>query len=281
MRLRFLPPIAALLCASHVAFATAALASPAKSVAVEIPRAGGALRAQLYKPDGDGPFPTVIGLHGCAGLASQGAPVRSRYADWAEQLLKTGHAVLLPDSYGSRELGPQCHAKTRRMTARRERLVDINAARHWLAEQPWVVRHRIGLIGWDVGASALLWAVRPQTVLAKGEPEFRSAVAFYPDCRSSARLGWSARVPTLVLIGGNDDIASASACRAMVDGAQGRSALTRLVVYPGAYHDFDQAGVKLHLTSAADPEAPEHGHLGFDAASRADAEKRVAHWLGR
>ncbi|MCG6207398.1 dienelactone hydrolase family protein [Rhodopseudomonas sp. HC1] len=281
MRLRFLPLIAALLCAGHVAFAPVALASPSKSVAVEIPRAGGVLRAQLYKPDGDGPFPTVIALHGCAGLTGNAAPVRPRYADWAEQLLKTGHAVLLPDSYGSRELGPQCRAKTRRMTTRRERLADISTARHWLAEQSWVARQRIGLIGWDTGASALLWAVRPQSALARGEPEFRSAVAFYPDCRSSARLGWSARVPTLVLIGGDDDITSASACRAMVDGAQGRSALTRLVVYPGAYHDFDRAEIKLHLTSVADPEAAEPGHLGFDAAARADAERRVAHWLGR
>src|SRR5919198_1892294 len=64
------------------------------------------LHAQLYKPDGDGPFPTVIALHGCGGLGSQSEPVLPRYRDWAEQLLKTGHAVLLPDSYGSRELGP-------------------------------------------------------------------------------------------------------------------------------------------------------------------------------
>lgn len=259
-----------------------AVASPAAAPErVEIPGPNGRLIAQLYKPDGAGPFPVVIAMHGCAGLSGNSAAVRPRYADWAQLLLKTGHAVLLPDTYGSRELGPQCRAKTRRMVARRERLADISAARHWLAEQSWVARERISLLGWDTGAIALLWAVRPQTALAKGEPEFRSAVAFYPDCRSSARLGWSARVPTLVLIGGSDDITSASACRAMVDGAQGRSALTRLIVYPGAYHDFDQAGVKLHLTSAADPEASEQGHLGFDPAARADAEKRVTHWLGR
>ncbi len=276
MRLPFLLSIAAWMCAGHVA-----AASPAAPEAVEIPRSGGVLRAQLYKPEGEGPFPAVIALHGCGGLSGHSAPVRPRYAEWAEQLLKTGHAVLLPDTYGSRELGPQCHAKTRRAAARRDRLADIGAARHWLAEQPWTNRQRISLVGWDTGASALLWAVRPQLALAKGEPEFRSAVAFYPDCRSSARLGWSARVPTLVLIGGNDDVSSPSACRSMVDGAQGRSALARLVVYPGAYHDFDQSGVAPHVTSAADPDVPEQGHLGFNPAARSDAEKRLAHWLGR
>lgn len=35
--------------------------------------------------------------------------------------------------------------------------------------------------------------------------DFRSAIAFYPDCRLSSGTGWSARVPTLLLIGARDD----------------------------------------------------------------------------
>ena len=67
----------------------------------------------------------MIALHGCGGLGGQSEPVQPRYRDWAEHLLKTGHAVLLPDSYGSRELGPQCHVKERRVLARRERVADV------------------------------------------------------------------------------------------------------------------------------------------------------------
>ncbi|MGP9810023.1 dienelactone hydrolase family protein [Rhodopseudomonas sp. NSM] len=275
MRLPLFLSIAILLAAGH-----AAMAAPAPEM-VDISGPGGKLGAWLYRPDGNGPFPAVVALHGCGGLVGRSGAIRPRYADWAGQLLKSGHAVLLPDSYGSRDLGPQCHARSRRSPARRERLADIGAARHWLAQQPWVARQRIGLIGWDNGASALLWAVRPQTAFAKGEPEFRSAIAFYPDCRIAARLGWSARVPTLVLIGGADDISSVPACRAMIDGARGRSALARIVVYPGAYHDFDAAGVTPHLAGADDPEVLEQGHRGFDAAARSDSERRVSHWLGR
>ncbi|ABD06566.1 Dienelactone hydrolase [Rhodopseudomonas palustris HaA2] len=275
MRLPLFLSIAILLAAGR-----AATAAPAPEM-VDLSGAGSRLSALLFRPRGDGPFPVVIGLHGCGGLVGAAGTIRPRYADWVDRLLASGHAVLLPDSFGSRDLGPQCHARNRRALARRERLADIGAARHWLAEQPFVARHRIGLIGWDSGASALLWAVRPQTALAKGDPEFRSAIAFYPDCRVSARLGWSARVPTLVLIGGDDDISSASACRAMIDGARGRSALARIVVYPGAVHDFDAAGVALHLTRGDDPEEPAQGHLGFDAGARNDAERRVMHWLGR
>jgi dienelactone hydrolase len=249
---------------------------------VDIPRDTGVLHALLYKPDGDGPFPTVIALHGCGGLASHTGPIQSRYADWAELLLKTGHAVLLPDSYGSRELGPQCRQRDRRVLARRERVADIRAARAWLLQQPWAVADRISLIGWANGASAALWAVRPQLAPARTEPDFRAAVAFYPDCRLSSGSGWSARVPTLLLIGGNDDLSSPTACRQMIDGARGRSALARIVVYPGAYQDFDRANLALHLTPAApDSDVPEHGHLGTDPTARADAQERVREWLGR
>jgi dienelactone hydrolase len=251
---------------------------------VDIAAADLTLHAQLYKPDGDGPFPTVIALHGCGGLGGHAEPVLPRYRDWAEQLLKSGHAVLLPDSYGSRELGPQCRVKERErhVLARRERVADITASRQWLAQQPWAAHDRISLIGWANGASALLWAVRPQLSSHGAEPDFRSAIAFYPDCRVSSGLGWSARVPTLLLIGAKDDVSSPSACRQMVDGARGRTALTRIEIYPGAAHDFDRANLPLHaIGGSSDAAVPEHGHIGTDTDARADSQKRVAEWLAR
>jgi dienelactone hydrolase len=275
--------VLAFLAATHFAVSWPAHATPlAGPQAVEIPSGATVLHAQLYKPDGNGPFPVVIALHGCGGLGSHSEPIQARYRDWAEQLLMDGKAVLFPDSYGSRELGPQCHIKERKITARRERVADILAARQWLMQQGWVAHDRISLLGWANGASALLWAVRPQLLLRHAEPDFRSAVAFYPDCRLSSGLGWSARVPTLVLIGAKDDVSSPPACRQMVEGAHGRSALTRIVVYPSAYHDFDRPNLPLRATDQnADAVDPEKGHVGTDADARADSQKRVAEWLAR
>lgn len=256
-------------------------AAPAPQ-AVDIPLSSGVLHAQLYKPDGEGPFPTVIALHGCAGLGDATAPVWPRYRDWALDLVRSNHAVLLPDSYGSHEFGPQCRATPARSKVRRARVADIAAARDWLVRQSWVRPDRISLIGWANGASALLWAVRPQSATREAGPDFRAAIAFYPDCRTSAGLGWSARVPTLVLIGANDDVASPPACRQMVQNAQGRSALARIVVYPGAFHGFDRADTPLRaLTDGNDATVPAHGHLGGNAEARAAAQKAVAEWLAR
>ena len=68
----------------------------------------------------------------------------------------------------------------------------------------------------------------------------------------------------------------------MIDGARGRSALTRIEVYPGAYHDFDRANFPLHaIAGTPDAAAPERGYVGTDAEARADSQKRVAEWLAR
>jgi dienelactone hydrolase len=275
------PLLAVLLLALAVMRPAGAASLPAPH-AVEITSGTTLLHAQLYKPDGNGPFPAVIALHGCGGLAGHSEPVQRRYRDWAQELLGDGKAVLFPDSYGSRELGPQCRVKERRVLARRERVTDIMAARQWLMQQPWVAHDRISLLGWANGASALLWAVRPQLSLHHIGPDFRAAIAFYPDCRLSSGLGWSARVPTLVLIGGKDDVSSPPACRQMVEGAHGRSALTRIVVYPDAYHDFDLADLPVHAVGAGnDAFDPEKGHVGTDPQARVDSQKRVAEWLSR
>lgn len=281
--MRSLPISAVLLLCAALSGARAEPSSASREVAsreVEIPSGSLVLHAQLFKPAGDGPFPTVIALHGCGGLSGRSEQVLPRYRDWAEELVKGGKAVLLPDSYGSRGLGPQCRVKERRISGRRDRVADIIAARKWLGQQAWVVPDRISLLGWASGASTLLWAVRPQ-LPEHVEPDFRSAVAFYPDCRASSGLGWSARVPTLILIGSRDDVSSPPACRQMIDDARGRSALTRIVVYPGAYHDFDRVNLPVHAVAGADAAAPERGHVGSDPEARADAEKLVSDWLAR
>ncbi len=87
-------------------------------------------------------------------------------------------------------------------------------------------------------------------------------------------------MPTLLLIGAKDDVSSPPACRQMVDGARGRSALTRIVVYPGALHDFDRANLPLHAIGGTPIAAlPERGHIGTDTASArrfAKARRRMA-----
>src|SRR5258708_11954796 len=111
-----------------LAFAADAAPTPSPRQ-VDIPLSSGILHAQLYKPDGDGPFPVVIALHGCGGLAGHSEPVQARYREWAEQLLKAGNAAVVPKSFASRELGPRCRVQDDTVLSRPQRVADIIASR--------------------------------------------------------------------------------------------------------------------------------------------------------
>jgi len=249
---------------------------------IDIPQGEAVLKATVFRPDGPGPFPAVIGLHGCDGLFSPSGNLSSRYRDWAERLSKAGYVVLYPDSFGSRGLGPQCRNRPS-ARADHERLADIATARDWLQGQSFVKADRVSLIGWSGGGISVLWAVRPHSTVKNGKPDFRSAIAFYPGCHRLDVTAWSARVRTLILIGSADDQASARACEQMVAGARGRSARTMIVVYPGAYHDFDHPNrvVQVRTGYAFSTDGSGRVHTGNNPAARADALKRVPQWLAR
>ena len=250
---------------------------------VEIPSGDVKLRATLFRPAGPGPFPAVVALHACDGLAEGESPIDDHYSEWGEQLMKTGFAVLFPDSFSSRGLASQCKQRQRAVRASQTRINDAIAARHWLQAQPFVLADRVSLMGWSHGATTALWTIRRHGRERDKTPDFRSAVALYPNCQRSGALAWSARVPTLILIGRADDWTLASACEQMIAGARGRSAGALIEVYPGAYHNFDYAKLTLQertgVTNTAN--ASGHVHVGTDVAARADAFKRVPEWFGR
>ncbi len=250
---------------------------------VEIRHGDGLLKAFLYLPDGSGPFPVVIGMHGCEGLRSPDGTIASRYRDWANRLGRAGFAVLYLDSYGSRDLGPQCRNRAMILRTNRERVAEATAAREWLQSQTFVKPDRISLLGWSTGGVSVLQAVRPRAASRDDKPDFRSAVALYPGCTRLEVTAWSTRIPTLILIGGADDRVSAKACEQMVAGARGRSARASIVVYPGAYHDFDHPSrpVQVRTGYAFSVDNSGRVHTGTNPAARADAIRRVIQFLSR
>jgi len=259
---------------------SAAIAGPES---IEIPDGDLTLHATLYRPDGPGPFPAVVALHDCGGLKQRPNTEAQLYSVWANKLVADGFVVLFPDSFGSRGLGSQCRERHRNVHASRERVADANAARVWLQAQNFVRPDRISLLGWSNGASAALWTVRLTTLPHPETADFRSAVAFYPSCRRLQAAAWSARVPTLILIGSVDDWTPAAACEQMVAGARGRSARVEIIVYPDAHHEFDRADspirLRTGLVNTADPSGRAHG--GTNPAARNDAFTRVPQWLAR
>jgi dienelactone hydrolase len=269
--------------AALAAVAGAAAGTAPAAEQVDISQSDTTLRGILFRPEGAGPFPSVVALHGCESLVNRSGKMAPHLADWGERLAAAGLAVVFPDSFGSRGLRTQCRVAERKVRSEHERVADANAARRWLQSQPWTIKNRVSVVGWANGGMASLWAVQPHAVPRDGVPDFRSAVAFYPGCRRLGELAWSARIPTLILIGKADDWTAPAACEQMVAGARGRSALASLVVYPGAYHEFDRPDYPLReLTGLAyTADGSGRAHIGTNAAARTDALMRVPEWLAR
>jgi dienelactone hydrolase len=240
------------------------------------------LKAIVYRPEGAGPFPAVVAMHDCSGLTNSTGRVASKYREWAQLLVRDGFVVLFPESYGSRGLGNQCNVRNRPIHPDREPVEDANASRRWLSQQPDVRADHISLMGWSNGASSVLWTVRPHHN-ADDIPDFRSAVALYPVCRRLESTAWSARVPTLILIGGADDVTSPEECQHMVAGAKGRSARISILIYPGAFHDFDHPNQppQERTDYAVSADGSGRIHTGTNVAARTDSLKRVPAWLAR
>ena len=63
------------------------------------------LPAVLHKPSGNGPFPAVVVLFGCEGVANPDPLDGKQQAQWIERLLGWGYVALVLDSFTPR--GPQ------------------------------------------------------------------------------------------------------------------------------------------------------------------------------
>ena len=258
--------------------------APAQSAAVTFPGPQGVeLHGALYRPAGSGPFPAVVALHGCGGLYDRGGTLNARHADWGERLAAQGFLVLLPDSFGSRELGSQCSTLDRAVRPGRERVADTFAAKAYLQGRSDVKPQSVSLMGWSHGGSTVLSTAAAGALDTSGGPAFARAVAFYPGCRAQVERGWHDRVPLQILVGDADDWTGAEACQRLTAAAQAHGEPVEITVYPGAYHDFDHPNLPVRERHGLAYSANGDGiaHVGTDPAARADALQRVPAFLAR
>ena len=255
---------------------------------VEIPSGNGKpLVGYLFKPKGQGPFPAIVAMHGCGGLGGSRAPVGQRHTDWGQQLSAKGYIVIFPDSYGSRDLGPQCLVKDRTIRPGRERVLDALLTKVWLQKRTDVLSSRVSLLGWSNGGSSVLWSVAADRKPKDDSPDFNAAVAFYPGCRvmaqSAERGGWFNRLPLLILIGESDTWTPAEPCKQLITLAKAAGSQADIVVYPNAVHVFDHPDQKPTKRTGLAFTGDDSGEamVGTDPAAREDALQRVPTFLNR
>ena len=136
---------------------------------------GDRIQGYLAKPEGAGPFPAVIGLHGCAGMPDM---TKRKLVD---ELVGWGYVVLLVDSFATRGIDHACTGGVLDIAGKRRS--DAYGALAFLAGQTFVDPQRVAAFGFSQGGWVTLLAAEANSFELFVRPSnlrFRAVVAFYP-----------------------------------------------------------------------------------------------------
>ena len=226
--------IAALLVAGAIHSLAVAAETSGKVVELETPLAAAPpLQGYMRRPQGVGPSPAVVLLHGCKGNW------RRLDQRWGPRIAGWGYVTLAVDSFETRGLEDTCSGN-----GPLEISFDAYRALAFLVKQPFVDPDRVAVVGFSQGGRIALTSVEHGIIEQTSRNRFRAAVAFYPPCSAFKD---DMTVPALIIVGELDDWAPAEECRKIVEGIDGygiarqksQGVPIKLIVYPGAFHAFD------------------------------------------
>ena len=101
------------------------------------------VRAYMAKPDGDGPFPTVIMIHEFFGL-------NESIVSKADLLAQEGYLVVAPDTFRGSTTAWIPRAIYQVITADQANVnSDLDSVYAWLESQPEVAQARVGVAGFS------------------------------------------------------------------------------------------------------------------------------------
>jgi dienelactone hydrolase len=265
------------------------------------------LPTELYKPEGNGPFPAIVIMHDCSGLGprSSGSPVH-----WAQLLATEGYVVALPDSFAPRGFpGGVCTAPMGNSTLKVNplpRAFDAFATLAYLRRQSFVDGAHIGVMGGSHGGATTLTvdSLAPTSAAPLAQDKqhgFAAAIALYPGC--GARYGnWNVRresgdrgkvveffgtyqpvAPLLILVGEKDDWTPAEHCRVLTERAQAAGYPVTIKIYLGANHSFDGTAPQRYVAERRNANASDGrgATTGGDPAAWKDAMQQVTAFFAR
>jgi dienelactone hydrolase len=227
---------------------------------------GDPIQGYMAKPDGAGPFPAAVVLHGCAGMHEA---TKQRLAD---ELVGWGYVVLLVDSYATRGIVHACTSGA--FATFLKRMPDAYGALVFLGSRTFVDPQRVAAVGFSAGARVALAVAEPgsfELFAPASNLRFRVAVAFYPPCSSAVARP---EIPTLIFAGALDDWTPAEDCSRRIANWGNNGPPLELIVYPGTYHGF--------YYSFLQPGRTLFDHwLEFNGEAADDAGRRMHQFLDR
>ena len=179
--------------------------------------------AELYLPEGEGPFGCVVAHHGSKGWATH-------HSDHIENWIDAGLSVCKVNSFASR--GIDSTVDDQLSVTHAMMLVDAFSTRSVLSRDPRI--GKIGIAGWSLGGTVALYSAWSPIVDILGS-NFDAHLPFYPAAHIRPEIqNWSDS-PILILHGDVDDWTPIR----LVEELMTQLPNAILHSYPGAHHGFD------------------------------------------
>jgi dienelactone hydrolase len=222
----------------------------------------GARANNIYRPQGQGPFPAVVLVHTCGGLELH---ITSR----ARDLLDAGFVVLVQDSQGPRGIRSCDEFRAWQVPVVSK---DAYSALRHLSQMKEVDAERIYLVGFSLGSFVAAAVGSPETAKSLGaDKRFRASVGWYGSCaQNTPRSRWQLLAPdtdrpVLLLLAGKDTETPINECFPLLEQMKADGKPASWHVYADATHAWDKSN-------------PQRGYV-HSVATTSDAVQKTIEFL--
>lgn len=204
----------------------------------DLPRLEPGLHGEVYLPEGDGPFPGLVIIHGSGG-------VKSVYEEEARYLAEKGIAGLVIDYYS--EVGQGGSTQKERIRRWKDWQQRVIQGYEFLRGLPEIDPDRVGLMGLSLGG-ALAISVVPQI------PEVAVLVDYFGPNIESWYVSWwlgyttesywddlASFPPTIILHGSMDPIVSVGHSRDFFEALKENGRIVEFHEFKGSLHAFNDS----------------------------------------
>ena len=190
--------------------------------------------AELFFPDGEGPFSCVVAHHGSKGWAAH-------HQDHIECWISAGLAVCKVNSFSSR--GIDSTVDDQLSVTHAMMLVDAFSAYSALSQDTRI--RKIGIAGWSLGGTVALYSAWKPIIDVFGS-SFDAHLPFYPAAHIRPEIQDWSESPIFILHGEIDDWTPIH----LVDQLINQIPNVTLRRYPDAHHGFDSKDELTYLPNA-------------------------------
>jgi len=200
---------------------------------------------KIVKPDGSGPFPTVILFTGA------GDPFwRPGYGNWMNWLKERGYASVISDSAKSRNVSGKAMMSRKLMPI--DRAMEVFWIKDLIKDLKFADMNKIALMGMSHGGDTVIDSL----VYASEDPNtynldgVKTVITFYPGCRKpifGVKLTknfdnpwYQTNIPVSIFQGSIDKWVKIKLCQGVVERQKGIGTPIKYHFYEKARHCFDE-----------------------------------------